>query len=149
MREERGAAALLAACAMAAVLMMAMGLHMVVKYGAQGSEEFWQETRMRLAAEGQVERLAREIENNPAVLDALPKGTWQPYGGEHREDGLLVTASLRHISARPEGEEEDIFLKAWAEAEEKPHWSKGKIVCGQLYRKGAKCDWRGWRKVEE
>lgn len=145
---ERGAAALLSVCAMMAVLMMALGLHMVVKYGAQGSGEYLLETKLRLAAEGRVESLAKEIEEEPSVLDDLPKGKWEPYGAELCEDGILIRTSLRHISALAEGEE-DIFLKAWSETEEKSKWGTGKIVCGYMHRKGEKCDWRGWRRVDD
>lgn len=146
---ERGAAALLAICAMTVVLWLAMGLHAAVEYGTRGSEEFIQESRLRLAAEGRVEMLAREIERCPAAVDGLPKGKWQPYGGEYSDQGIQVTVSLRHIACTQGEEGEDIFLKAWAEPGEKEKWSKGKLVCGWLHRKEESCVWRGWRSVEE
>ena len=148
-RKERGAAAILVICAMTAVFCMAWGLNAVVQYGAEGSEEFLQETRLRLAAEGQVEKLAREIELHPELLAALPKGTWQSYGEAASYKGILVTSSIRHVKAQKADDEEDIFLKAWAEPEEKLRWSKGKIVCGWLHRKGDTCVWQGWRSAED
>ena len=144
---ERGAIAILALCAMAGVFWLGMSLWVIVDYGAKGSDELLAETRLRLAAEGRVERLAGEIEKNPSVLDDIAKGVWKPFGEEYHRDKILVRTNLRHVSAG-EGEE-NIFLKAWAEPEESHKWSKGKIVCGWLQRKGEKCVWRGWRAVED
>ena len=145
---ERGAVAMLAACAMAVVLMMALGLHAMVQGGARGSAEFMQETRLRLLAEGQAEKLAREIELAPSLLDDLPQDKWQPYGAARSEKGMRVTAALRRVPAR-QGTGEEIYLKAWAEPEEKPEWRKGKIVCAYLHREGDKCVWRGWRAADD
>lgn len=144
---EKGAAALLSLCAMAGVLWLAVSLTAIVTYGARGSDEYLAETRLRLAAEGQVESLAREIEKNPEVLAAYPKGAWQAYGGEESKEGVLVTAYLRHTVTQPD--EEDIFLRAWAETEEAGGKSRGKIVCGWLHRKGDVCVWRGWKPLED
>lgn len=145
---EKGSAALWAICGMAAVLFMALGLSAVVRYGAQGSQEFILETRLRLAAEGCLERKALEIEENPSAVDSLAEGKWHPWGEEQREDGIRVTLGIRRVSSG-RGDEEDIFLRAWGEPAEKPEWSQGKIVCGWLHRKGEDCVWRGWRAVEE
>ena len=145
---ERGAAALIVICAMLGVLFMAMALHTAAKHGADSSEELLLDTRLRLAAESRVERIAKAIEESPADVIGLPRGKWQAYGREEIEQGMLVKVRLKHSSNQPEGEE-DIFLKAWAEPEEKPAWNMGKLVCGCLHRKGDKCDWRGWRGVED
>ena len=145
---EQGSASLIVICAMLGVLFMALALHAVVKHGAEGSEELLLETRLRLAAESRVEMVAREIEKSPAEVISLPKSKWQDYGAASLEQGIRVTVKLKHGSNQPEGEE-DIFLKAWAEPEDKAAWSKGKIVCGYLHRRGNECDWRGWRGVED
>ena len=92
-------------------------------------------------------QLAAKLEADPAGIDDMAKGVWQSYGEAYAEKDVLVKAYLRHVSA---GEnEEDIFLKAWAQPERKSKWSKGKIVCGWLHRKGEDCVWRGWRAEDD
>ena len=145
--KERGAAALLALCAMAAVFCLSLSLFAIVDYGRRGSEEFLAETRLRLAAESRVEKMAREIEKNPGVLDTMPSGKWQSYGEVQQEKGVKVKVYLRHLAAS--AGEEDVFVQAWAEPEEENKHGKGKVVCGYLHRKGDKCDWRGWRGLED
>ena len=144
---EKGAAAILSLCAMATVFWLGMSLWTIVDYGVKGSDEYLEETRLRLAAEGRVEQLAAKLETDPAGIDDMAKGVWQSYGEAYAEKDVLVKAYLRHVSA---GEnEEDIFLKAWAQPERKSKWSKGKIVCGWLHRKGEDCVWRGWRAEDD
>jgi hypothetical protein len=124
-----------------------MSLWTIVDYGVKGSDEYLEETRLRLAAESRVEQLAAKLEADPAGIDDMAKGVWQSYGEAYAEKDVLVKAYLRHVSA---GEnEEDIFLKAWAQPERKSKWSKGKIVCGLLHRKGEDCVWRGWRAEDD
>ena len=134
--KERGAAALLALCAMAAVFCLSLSLFAIVDYGRRGSEEFLAETRLRLAAESRVEEMA-----------TMPSGKWQSYGEVQQEKGVKVKVYLRHLAAS--AGEEDVFVKAWAEPEEENKHGKGKVVCGYLHRKGDKCDWRGWRGLED
>lgn len=144
---ETGAIALLALCVMAAVLWLGMSLFAIVDYGSKGSDEYLEETRLRLAAEGRIERLAKEIEKSPGDLDAYGRGTWEDYAGAESSDGVLVSIYLKRVAVR--AGEEDVFLKAWAAPEKTGQFGQGKIVCGWLQRKGDSCVWRGWKPLED
>ena len=74
---ERGAVALLALCVMLAVFYLGATLWQLVDYGVQGSEEYLEETRMRLAAESRIERLAKAFEKEPSQLDSYASQRWQ------------------------------------------------------------------------
>lgn len=144
---ERGAAALLALCAMAAVLWLAVSLVAIVDYGAKGSDEYLEENRLRLAAEGQVESLAKELEKNPDTVDDYTREDWQKHGQVKEKNGIRVTAYLMRAASKGGGE--DIFLRAWAEPEKAENRKRGKIVCGWLHREEDNCVWRGWKPLED
>ena len=149
MRKEResGAVALLALCVMLAVFYLGAALWQLADYGVQGSEEYLEETRMRLAAESRIERLAKAFEKEPSQLDSYASQRWQSLE-DYASKGISVRTTLRR-APRSSGNGEEIYLKAWAEPQQKARFAKGTIVCGWLIRKGDKCVWQGWRRVDD
>lgn len=144
---ERGSVALLALCAMTAVVWLGLGLFAIVDYGIKGSDEYMEETRLRLVAEGRLEKLAREIEKSPGSLDEHARGVWENYGETESIDGVMISVFLKRVVGQPG--EEDVLLKAWAAPQKMGSFGQGKIVCGWLHRRGDSCVWRGWKPLED
>ena len=145
---EQGAVAVLALCSMLAVFFLGLSLATVAGYEARGSTEYLEETRLRLAAESCVERMAAEIEHDPALLAGLSEEKWKAYGKAQSYEGMVVRGFLRPVSAHA-GREQGFFLKALAKREGESDRAKSKVVCGWLERKGEGFVWCGWRGLAE